>query len=462
MSILRHILTAVFFLLVGAAVMLFFSPQLPFGPSVEVKIVKSGSMEPTIMTGAAVVILERDQYAVGDVVTFTAVDSEIPTTHRIIGTEEQEGRLVFITKGDANEEADVAPVWPEYVIGKVVLDVPYLGFIFDFARQPLGFALLVGIPAFLIIFDEVEKIVREIRARRKPAPVADAATPLLVKELEEFRTSDGRFVAIAAISLGAVALAGLTLGGTLSFNRDAEGGYANTLVASAVDFLFSTPTIEITFLDGERVEALPSISVEPTAESSELQYDLTTEYVSGSVELCDGLSVSVATPFVYSGPLLSLTASALTLTAWELDISLAPETVYASGDTCVVDFVYTGWRTDVDPGAGYVDEERVRLTVSALVSAPLDEGGRVAPLLFLEAPVEETSELPPTPQDTEPTNGEETEDGQVTEFPVEAEAAPEEPTESGNEEPVSEPEPETVPEPEPEPTPQDAEMPVGE
>jgi hypothetical protein len=40
--------------------------------------------------------------------------------------------------------------------------VPYLGYILDFAKKPIGFVLLVGVPAGLIIIDEIIKIFHEV------------------------------------------------------------------------------------------------------------------------------------------------------------------------------------------------------------------------------------------------------------------------------------------------------------
>src|SRR3989338_8215020 len=63
---------------------LFFAPLLPIKGNIEIKIVKSGSMEPAIKTGSIVVIKPASLYGVGDVITF-GEDSRTtyPTTHRI-------------------------------------------------------------------------------------------------------------------------------------------------------------------------------------------------------------------------------------------------------------------------------------------------------------------------------------------------------------------------------------------
>jgi len=154
-------------LLIGVAGV-FLASLLPIPGNIELKIVKSGSMEPTIKTGSIVVVKPVETYAVGDIVTFGKDSArEIPTTHRIVSIREGERGTIFSTKGDANEEADPMEVSAGAVIGKVIVDVPYAGFVLDFARQPIGFTLLIGIPAGVIILDEAARIFKEVAALRR-------------------------------------------------------------------------------------------------------------------------------------------------------------------------------------------------------------------------------------------------------------------------------------------------------
>jgi len=50
-------------------------------------------------------------------------------------------------------------------VGKVLFDVPYLGYAVETARKPIGFVLLIIIPAGIIVYDEVRKIVSELKKR---------------------------------------------------------------------------------------------------------------------------------------------------------------------------------------------------------------------------------------------------------------------------------------------------------
>jgi signal peptidase len=147
-------------------------------PGFQVLIVQSGSMEPAIHTGSVVVLQAKAKYEEGQVVTFGAVATKVPTTHRIVGSKIEAGELVFVTKGDANDEVDVELLKPENIRGLVLFSIPVLGYLLDFAKQPMGFALLIGLPAALIIFEEVGKIVEAVkRERRKEEELALDGNP---------------------------------------------------------------------------------------------------------------------------------------------------------------------------------------------------------------------------------------------------------------------------------------------
>lgn len=180
-KLLNYIFYTVFIAMMLAIAGLLVASMLPIPGNIELKIVKSGSMEPRIPTGSLVIVKPMQDYGIGDVITFGAdTKTEIPTTHRVIGYEsDADGRSIYRTKGDANEDEDANPVARGEVIGKVVLHLPYVGFVLDFARQPLGFALLIGVPAALVIVEEVLTIVREVKAalvrrRRKEEGGEDA------------------------------------------------------------------------------------------------------------------------------------------------------------------------------------------------------------------------------------------------------------------------------------------------
>lgn len=92
-------------------------------------IVRSGSMEPALHTGAlAFVNTQGYQYQIGDVITYRLTDDAkepILVTHRIIGRTE----AGFVTKGDANEMPDLAPVTEKQVVGRLLWQIPSAGYL---------------------------------------------------------------------------------------------------------------------------------------------------------------------------------------------------------------------------------------------------------------------------------------------------------------------------------------------
>jgi len=183
MKILGKILYGIVALMLISIAGLFAVSFVPaFG--VEIKIVKSGSMEPAISTGSLVVVHPASTYGVGDVITFGKdTKTQIPTTHRIVAVREEGGDVFYNTKGDANEEADPEEVAASGVIGKVLFHIPGAGYVLDFARTPLGFALLIGLPAAILILDELFSIVQEVRTMRRRKRTTDISNTEDIEEV---------------------------------------------------------------------------------------------------------------------------------------------------------------------------------------------------------------------------------------------------------------------------------------
>lgn len=133
-------------------------------------VVLSGSMEPGITAGDAVIVdsVRPGQIAVGDVITFTRDGTSSPITHRVVEATGQGAAREFVTKGDANEEADARTVPAANVVGRVVLTLPYVGLVVDFANTQPGFLLFVALPIGLLILNEAYTFVR------KPSKTASA------------------------------------------------------------------------------------------------------------------------------------------------------------------------------------------------------------------------------------------------------------------------------------------------
>jgi len=113
----------------------------------------TGSMEPTIPTGTNVVVHKVDPLTLeeGDIITFISRDPAIfgaANTHRIVSVEtDEEGKVCFRTKGDANREEDSLRTYPEDVQGKVVfhLNSGFASFL-GYLHTKLGFVTVILLP----------------------------------------------------------------------------------------------------------------------------------------------------------------------------------------------------------------------------------------------------------------------------------------------------------------------------
>ena len=174
------IATKIFYAVIFLVIALLLFALFPIKGNYQIKIVKSGSMEPDIKVGSIVIIKPSSNYTVGDVVTFGKdTKTDIPTTHRIVSSRAQEGVILFTTKGDANEDNDTNEIKQSDVHGKVLFDVPFFGYIIDLARKPIGFAVLIILPAIIVIYDEGVKIFKEVKKmqlKKKVRPESDSDT----------------------------------------------------------------------------------------------------------------------------------------------------------------------------------------------------------------------------------------------------------------------------------------------
>jgi signal peptidase len=128
--------------------------------------VLSGSMEPTIHTGDAVVdepIAPLDA-RVGDVVTFKdpSRGGEL-VTHRLRSVRPKGGTVAMVTKGDANTAVERWTVPVNGSIGRVAYRVPDAGRVIATIRGRFGRLLLIALPALLLGIYELSRIWRPRR-----------------------------------------------------------------------------------------------------------------------------------------------------------------------------------------------------------------------------------------------------------------------------------------------------------
>ncbi|MEE0706170.1 MAG: signal peptidase I [Adlercreutzia sp.] len=122
----------------------------------------SGSMEPNLPVGSLVYAepYAPESLAPGEVAVFWRKGDVI--VHRV--EENRTEKQDLITRGDANDGIDAHPAQYEDVVGRVVSDIPYIGyFIMALASLPgkfvLGWVVLMG-AAFAIIGTYIANLAR--------------------------------------------------------------------------------------------------------------------------------------------------------------------------------------------------------------------------------------------------------------------------------------------------------------
>lgn len=117
-------------------------------------IVETNSMKPLFDGGDLIVNKKVDPKTlkVGDVVAYS--EEKVVVTHRIEEIQEEDGKLSFITKGDANNAADINPVSEDNVESIYWFRIKNLGRVAMFMQTPFGMFLFVGLPVIgFIVYD---------------------------------------------------------------------------------------------------------------------------------------------------------------------------------------------------------------------------------------------------------------------------------------------------------------------
>jgi signal peptidase len=158
------------------------SPMLPTKKFLLTYIVSSGSMEPTIQTGSIAFVkpVEKKEIKKGDIITFLSPkDQKLTILHRVFKIKNTKNVLSFETKGDNNNAEDNWEVPAVNLQGRYLFSVPLLGHIAALMKKPLGFILMIGVPALFLIILQIKTIRdginEEVEKRTKKA----------LKDLEE-------------------------------------------------------------------------------------------------------------------------------------------------------------------------------------------------------------------------------------------------------------------------------------
>lgn len=184
------ILVSVFVLL---SVVLTPAGQVPQVLGYSVFRVMTGSMEPEIREDSLLVVQKTppEDIAPGDVISFFSPDPMLEgavNTHRVVRIEKENGRIQFITKGDANVIEDTYPVDASALVGRAVFKSYGLGRVVSLLSNPLVFGIIILLPLLIILLMNLYRAVRiaaDIAKKEEEEAVRKALEEIKAKQNAE-------------------------------------------------------------------------------------------------------------------------------------------------------------------------------------------------------------------------------------------------------------------------------------
>lgn len=106
-------------------------------------VIVSGSMEPTIMTGDAILVKEvpEDEIAMNDIISFIQEGTNV--THRIVEITEENGIKKYHTKGDNNNIEDKEKVTYDQIEGKYQFKMNQFGIVTGILKGKVTLVVLI-------------------------------------------------------------------------------------------------------------------------------------------------------------------------------------------------------------------------------------------------------------------------------------------------------------------------------
>ena len=184
------ILVSVFVLL---SVVLTPAGQVPQVLGYSVFRVMTGSMEPEIREDSLLVVQKTppEDIAPGDIISFFSPDPMLEgavNTHRVARVEKENGRIQFITKGDANVIEDTYPVDASALVGRAVFKSYGLGKAVSLLSNPLVFGIIILLPLLIILLMNLYRAVRiaaDIAKKEEEEAVRKALEEIKAKQNAE-------------------------------------------------------------------------------------------------------------------------------------------------------------------------------------------------------------------------------------------------------------------------------------
>jgi signal peptidase I len=129
-------------------------------------VVHGPSMGKSVPSGSLVVgrLVRPGSVHVGDVIVVReSVDGapNTPKVHRVTSIVEDGGQTLVTTKGDANSAADPVPyVLPSHTL-RIVTTIPFVGRLVRFVGSPVGWLLLIVVPAISLSAAYLQRLWRK-------------------------------------------------------------------------------------------------------------------------------------------------------------------------------------------------------------------------------------------------------------------------------------------------------------
>jgi signal peptidase len=133
-------------------------------------VVLSGSMEPVFSPGDVLIEqgVEPGNVEIGQVVTFHEPGSDRMLTHRVRKIEARGPKLIFTTKGDADNGLQRWSIDRGGELGQPVGRIPAIGRVVTLAKQPLGLVGIVLVPLLIVAGLEIFRIWKPRRGDGPP------------------------------------------------------------------------------------------------------------------------------------------------------------------------------------------------------------------------------------------------------------------------------------------------------
>jgi len=160
-KILKIKLTILVLAILPLVVFTLITSKAPIIANIQSFVVQTGSMQPAIPVGSIIYVQKTNQYDKGDIISFTNKANQT-VTHRIVTVKKDKNIISYVTRGDANNVADMDPVTKDKILGKMVFQVPVVGSFVNYLKTPQGFISAIVFPTLIFIGIELWNIKKEI------------------------------------------------------------------------------------------------------------------------------------------------------------------------------------------------------------------------------------------------------------------------------------------------------------